>query len=48
MKYGKEFCDIENVWLIGSLDGDMFTTLYVFHSEDMADLMLFCLERIVK
>jgi hypothetical protein len=46
-KYTKEYCDIEDKWLVGSMDGDMFTALYCFDTEDLADLMLFCLERVI-
>lgn len=47
MNWSKDFCDIEGVWLVGTLEDGMFETKFVFHTEDMADLMLFCLERAV-
>lgn len=47
MNWSKEYCDIENKWLIGTLQGGIFETKFVFDTEDIADLMLFCLERVI-
>lgn len=44
MNWIKEFDEIDNTWVILNSNG---VCVFAFFDEDMADLMLFCLERAI-
>ena len=47
MNWIKEFDETDNTWVVGRNVGEMFEATFAFNDEDMADLMLFCLERAI-
>lgn len=47
--YKKEFDEIDNCWNVyRETYNNSYEYLYSFYTEDLADLMIFCLERTIQ
>ena len=47
-KWYKEFDEINGVWVVGKILNEVNCPMFIFANEDVADLMLFCLERVIE